>query len=202
MKFFYEKVNFVSQKNKAVRIETLLGMTRLTIDHVQQSGSAGTYIASMWKEVFFFSVLIKPSPAILVLGLGAGNVIGLLQKRYTGSIITAIEWDETMTEVIKHLKLFKTEGVVMLIGDAVEKIVDLPTRYDLIVIDLFTGGTVEPRLITTDFLNALKVILEADGEIFINVGAEKDILVHYARTFHLEKNIRYRYNTIGLFKKN
>ena len=60
----------------------------------------------MWNNAFKRIPKDFKAKNILILGLGGGNIIKLLQKRHPKANINVVEWDEVMIDIAKKLELF------------------------------------------------------------------------------------------------
>lgn len=111
----------------------------------------------------------KPLKNLLLLGLGTGSVIDILQRQYGfDPQITAIEIDPAVVDCLKfwnNLDLYKT---TLICGDAFQEIKNLQPGFDFIIVDLFIDMDVHPDIHKKEFIEKLKDLLGENGTILIN----------------------------------
>ena len=121
----------------------------------------------------------------LVIGLGAGKMVGSLQSRY-GLQVDSLEIDPAVAAAAKQYFNFNANGNTI-IGDARYEIRHLNQRYDLIIHDCFTGGSEPAHLLTLETLQQLKGLLTENGVLAVNFigfgsGPNASALASVART--------------------
>jgi len=105
---------------------------------------------------------------ILVLGLGGGSVVELLNKTYPEAEITAIEIDPMMVQAgRKYLQLGKSRRLKIIFAD-VFKLPRSKIKYDLVIVDLFRGEETPAQLGEPSFLRYLKSLTTEQGCIVFN----------------------------------
>lgn len=114
---------------------------------------------------------IKAMHKVLVLGLGAGNIITLLREevKYTKDI-TSVELDPAILFLgKKYFDLDKhSERHTIHKMDAFEYVLRCQKQYDLIVIDIFQDANMPSFLFEKYFVDRLKQILNINGFILFN----------------------------------
>jgi spermidine synthase len=127
-------------------------------------------------------LIISPTAKVLLLGLGGGCVLEVLQKKYKFcGAATAIEIDPVVIDLYR--KFFKPyPGIEILNDDARTRLSQLNNdEYHLIVCDLFTDLTHESFIFEKCFLAELSKKLTRDGCLFINsIWQEKAWSAHSA----------------------
>ena len=115
-----------------------------------------------------------PLQRVLIVGLGAGHMAGILRRNSPVQIDT-LEIDPLVAQAAQDYFHFKPNGLAI-IGDARYEIRHLQGPYDLIIHDCFTGGSEPAHLLTTETLEQLKTLLSPRGILALNfVGfAEND----------------------------
>lgn len=106
----------------------------------------------------------------LVLGLGLGSVILLLEKKYGQDFdYTAVEIDPEICRLCNKYTLSNLNSPVEIAPT--EAMAFLNTRgdtYDMIIMDVFQSGDIPIRFQSEDYLNLLKLRLAPEGLILYN----------------------------------
>ncbi|MBI4999402.1 methyltransferase domain-containing protein [Candidatus Gottesmanbacteria bacterium] len=123
---------------------------------------------------------VARAPRVLILGLGGGSLVKLLNKQsfssnqyFPKAKITGVEIDPLMIELgKKYLEMEKIKNLKIVIGDAEKFIEKIATRdgefFDLIFVDVYCGDQVPKNCETEFFLQNLKKILTQNGMIVFN----------------------------------
>jgi spermidine synthase len=124
----------------------------------------------VFEEVFeLMDLSEKPPQNVLILGLGTGSVIDIMQRQYgLDPNIVAIEIDQEIVNVLEYwdkLDLNKTE---LRVGDAFILVNTLNHKFDLIIVDLFIDLNVHPKIHDIAFVEQLSQLLQNEGRILIN----------------------------------
>ncbi|MDD1611977.1 MAG: fused MFS/spermidine synthase, partial [Methylococcaceae bacterium] len=102
----------------------------------------------------------------LIVGLGAGKMVEVLQGRY-GIETDTLEIDPAVAKAASRYFAFNPAGK-NIIGDARYEIRHLKGPYDLIIHDCFTGGSEPAHLLTVETLQQLKGLLSEQGILAVN----------------------------------
>jgi predicted membrane-bound spermidine synthase len=101
----------------------------------------------------------------LVLGLGGGAVVKTLYEK--NFLVTAIELDERIVNVAKQF--FQLPDQIRIItDDARHGMQQLDERYDLIVVDLFSGEITPSHVLSQENLTKLRSLLTKEGKLVFN----------------------------------
>lgn len=106
----------------------------------------------------------------LVLGVGGGSVIKLLQDQFhfNGTII-GVELDpKIITIANQYFSLHKRKNVEITIADAFEYLKKSKKKYDLIVVDIFQDKIMPDFLFSEVFVTDLNKNLSENGSILFN----------------------------------
>ncbi|EIC31484.1 MULTISPECIES: fused MFS/spermidine synthase [Methylomicrobium] len=102
----------------------------------------------------------------LIVGLGAGKMVDVLQGRY-GIETDTLEIDPAVAKAAGRYFGFNPGGK-NIIGDARYEIRHLRGPYDLIIHDCFTGGSEPAHLLTVETLQQLQGLLSEQGILAVN----------------------------------
>lgn len=107
---------------------------------------------------------------VLVLGLGLGSVILLLEKKYDQQMdYTAIEVDPEICRLCSKYTLDTIDSFVEVIpSEAMEFLSTDAEQYDLIIMDIFQSGDIPLKFQSESFITLLKGHLKADGLLLYN----------------------------------
>lgn len=111
----------------------------------------------------------SPMKRALLLGLGAGHMVGILQDRY-GIVTDTVEINPAVAEAASRYFNFTPTGQ-NIIGDARYQIQYLKSSYDLIILDCFTGGSEPAYLLTVEALTQFRSLLTERGILALNFVA-------------------------------
>lgn len=107
----------------------------------------------------------------LLVGLGGGYIAMALKG--LGVVTDAVEIDPVVAQAAREYFLYDPPGK-LLVGDGRYQIRKLDKRYDFIIHDCFTGGSVPSHLLSVEMLRDLDRLLAADGVLVLNfVGFTK-----------------------------
>jgi len=134
--------------------------------------------------------------SVLVLGVGGGSVIKLLQDEFQfGGKIMGIELDPKVIEIANHyFGLNKRKNIEINIGDASEFVKDTATTYDLIIIDIFQDKIMPDFLFSSPFIFDLHKILSEKGSILFN--SIVTLSVDYERNAHYHQLVKDTFSSI------
>ena len=101
----------------------------------------------------------------LLVGLGGGHIA--MELAAQGVATDAVEIDPVVAKAARDFFLYDPPGA-LLVGDARYEIRNLDKRYDFIIHDCFTGGTVPSHLLSVEMLHDLDRLLADDGLLVLN----------------------------------
>lgn len=131
---------------------------------------SGGFLKNLWQKALSSLESDIYPKNILVLGLAAGSVISILNKQWPKAKITGVDIDKTVVEVgKKYMDLKQAKNLTIHIADAVSFIQNDSKKYDLILIDLYTGYTIEKRIASKAFLTSIKNHLSKNGMVVCNI---------------------------------
>lgn len=142
----------------------------------------------------YFKIYGKRYSNVLVLGLGLGSVIDLLQNRSEIAEITAVESD---ARVINWFKKRYDSNFEILFGNA--GAMQYPDKkYDLIIIDLFEDDQLPDYLMKEAFWNTLKTQVSPGGIAIWNTLIRNRIALSQELMEKMNEN--YLFENINCFR--
>lgn len=109
---------------------------------------------------------------ILILGLGGGSLVKLIDKYFPQAKIIGVEIDPIMVELgKKYLDLARIKNLEIIIDDAVSCInisKHLYKKFDLILVDLYVGDKISENCQSELFLRNIKKFLTKSGVVIFN----------------------------------
>lgn len=113
--------------------------------------------------------------SVLLLGLGGGTAVKLLNKAYAIKKITGVEVDPIIIEIAKNYFDLRSERNLSIInGDALQFILNEQNKYDLIILDTFIGDEFDTKVDESVFYYKLKDTLTPIGVVLINRAGTKN----------------------------
>lgn len=198
MSWLYEHFTVPSEKNKSIAVSRAWGKWSV---HVNLWDETTPYLERMWQRAMLKLPRAFRPKKILMLGLGAGGAVRVMQEYFPNAHITVIEWDEAMIDVAKRCALFVfNENVSILLGDATTLVPTLTEPYDFILVDLFTGDEVAPQLTNSGFANHLTQLLASDGYLLANIFHTPERLAALDQVLSRTELWRYRYNQLAFYQ--
>lgn len=107
---------------------------------------------------------------VLLLGLGLGSVILLLEKHYNQRFnYTAVEVDHEICRLCYDYTLKDLDSFVEVVPNEAMSFLEIDNQsYDLIIMDIFQSAVIPKKFQSLDFLNLLKGKLNQDGYVLYN----------------------------------
>lgn len=130
--------------------------------------SHGENLLTYQKIVAHIPALMPAMKKALLIGQGAGHMAMTLKEH--GVDTDTLEIDPAVAEAATRYFGFKPSGRVI-IGDARYEIRKLKGPYDLIILDVFTGGSEPTHLLTVETLTQLRTLLSDQGMLALNFVA-------------------------------
>ncbi|HBV22043.1 MAG TPA: SAM-dependent methyltransferase [Nitrosomonas sp.] len=130
--------------------------------------SHGENVLTYQQIVTFLPALAPDMRRALLIGQGAGHMAMTL-KRY-GIRTDTLEIDPVVSEAARDYFDFEATGKTI-IGDARYEIRKLQGPYDLIIMDVFTGGSEPVHLLTVESMRQLQSLLSSRGIMTLNFVA-------------------------------
>ncbi len=162
--------------------ESLYGWVRV-IDNPEQNyrlltvdaSTIGAANLSNGENALTYQEIVGLIPALapgmsraLLVGQGAGHMAMTLEKH--GIVTDTLEIDPAVAQAARDYFDFKSTGKTI-IGDARYEIRQLEGPYDLIIMDVFTGGSEPVHLLTVETMAQLQELLSEQGILALNFVA-------------------------------
>jgi len=128
---------------------------------------SGGMIESLWKTVIS-KLKRQKVERVLILGLGAGSCLIPIVKKWPQAKITGVEIDPKMIQLGKKFFKLSNYNLEIKIENAINFIAKTQQKFDLILIDLFSGGKYPKFLEKKYFLENLGKIIEKNGILIFN----------------------------------
>lgn len=104
----------------------------------------------------------------LLLGLGGGDVVKLLQE----SKVTAVELEPEVVAVAREYFGIVPSGKLITLAEDAEKFMDRnEKKYDLVVVDLYSGDGVPEFVESRKFLENVRAALRPHGTVLVNYAS-------------------------------
>ncbi len=152
-----------------LKVTESMGKRQLLMDGFPQSGPR--YLRT-WGKVFD-QMDYRPTgnAKILVLGLGGGDVVKILQALNPQCEITAGENNSEMVQIADKYFDVKPSGRLRIKLTDAKKITQTKDRFELVVVDLYSGNAVPGFVTDFKFLESLKSLLTEQGRIVFNYAS-------------------------------
>jgi spermidine synthase len=140
-------------------------------------------------DLFMFGPALAHGDRTLVLGMGAGGSVWATRLAAPTAEIDAVEIDPEVVRAATRFFELPTDGRMHVhTADARRYLRDTRARYDVVHVDLYQGGNVQPfYLVTAETFARIRALLADDGVMVMNVydGASSlRLLAAVARTIH------------------
>ncbi|MGH9838734.1 MAG: spermidine synthase [Blastocatellia bacterium] len=143
------------------------GVRYLFLNGVQQGSMVGDVSHARYAYGLERLATVKGIPkSMLIWGLGAGVYARAMAE--AGTAVTVIEIDP-MSEKVAREYFGLPSSVKVIIGDARTETVRLAEKYDVIVLDAFSGDSPPFHLLTREAFEDLKAKLAPNGLVIANI---------------------------------
>lgn len=107
---------------------------------------------------------------VLVLGLGLGSVISMLEKNYSRNFeYVAIEIDEEICRLCSKYTLTELNSIIEVFStDAYHFLRTTEETFDLIIMDIFQSAKIPSEFMSNDFIELLHATLSQEGMLLYN----------------------------------
>ena len=165
---------FVSRQGDIVTLRFRKRQGRIVQSRIDQS-DLGRHMLE-YTTLTMSALLYNPEPRnILILGLGGGVLPRRLRYHFPDAHIDVAEIDAEVPDVAQRFFHFRTDDhLAVHVADGrvfIRKLrrKDPVPKYDLVILDAFTGDYIPFHLMTAEFLQEVQSILSDDGVVAANV---------------------------------
>ncbi len=186
---------YKSEKNGDITVKEFLGRKILFAGGFEQSGP---YVIGLWSDAL--KKVDHHPHSVLIVGLGLGDSVRLVQQQFPEASITVIEWDPVIIKIAREAKRFDATSVRIIEGDLRDVLPTLTDSYDLIFSDAFFGDKPDVGM-DTEAGEAFKKLLHKDGVLLLNSSRTPAATEYLSRFLKLQRTWRFRDNTVAMFGK-
>ena len=188
-----------SKYNGHLVVSKSLGFgTYIQADGLTQSGGI---VTDIWKGTLK-KVKSKKGQvkSALILGLGGGTVVKLIQKNWPDSKITGIDIDPAIVELGKKYLGLDKDRVEIIIGNAYQKSEELKSKnekFDLVIVDLYNGDKFPKEFESIYYIQLMRTVLSGNGIVIFNrlYYKEKKILAE-----QFGEKLKKSFGKVGYFR--
>ena len=135
---------------------------------------------TVWGNIASCATIVVPkAKTALILGIAGGTVPALLLQTNPKLDITGVDYDQIVTSTGSKFLVFPNPSIPsyssippktarLLTADAYNYVFTNTNTYDLTIVDLYTGGSFDPRFESDQFLAKLPKLATVNGAIIIN----------------------------------
>lgn len=122
-------------------------------------------------------LLIEPAPrSILMIGLGGGSMLKYMHKHLPEADITTVEISQDVIDLRQDFHIPPDDARMRIIwADGARFVRQPPQRYDVILVDGFSGEGLPPVLCSRSFYTHCRSALTPDGVLVANVQADTSL---------------------------
>ena len=139
------------------------------------------------KLLFSGLLLIEEPKNILIIGLGGGTMSNTLHQLYPQSVITNVEIDPAVVKVARqYFGFIENQNVLSVIQDGrifIKRAIIKKQKYDWIILDAFNGDYIPEHLLTQEFIQETKRLLNEGGVLSANTFSVSDLYAHESATY-------------------
>ena len=155
-----------SSYNNTIQVIKFLGQYRIVAGGLLQSGGI---IKQIWQKPLKKIARTTHPKSVLLLGLGGGTVVKLINKHWPKAKITAIEIDPVMIDFAKkYFNCRPNQQLSIINTDAFTWIKSSKQKFNLVLVDLFQGSTLLKKVYAKDFLDRLAKHCNHGGTVMFN----------------------------------
>jgi spermidine synthase len=155
---------------RVIRIGVDDGRAALLVDGIVQSISPedgrtdGGYWAAMVPD--------QQPHAALILGLGGGTLVRMLQARWPGVRVVGVDDDEAILTTATAIGWLQPDQIEIVTADAFEYVQTCTEHFDFVAVDLFRGERLAGRAFGKPFLRRVRSLLTAHGRLAVNMFSD------------------------------
>ncbi len=141
-----------------------------------------------YSKMMMAALLFQPNPQrILVIGLGGGTVPTALAQLFPDAKISVVEIDPAVVKAAEDYFDFReTENTRVIVSDGrvyTKRALARKERYDLIMLDAFNGDYIPEHLMTREYLEETKQLLNPGAVLVANTFSISELYHHESTTY-------------------
>ena len=141
-----------------------------------------------YTKMMLASLYLTPNPKrVLVIGLGGGTLPGALQRLYPDIDMDVVEVDAAVIRVAQKYFDFRPGPNVHVIEEDgrvfVKRAGRSGTKYDLVLLDAFDHEYIPEHMLTREFLQEVKAVMQPDGVLAANTFSNSRLYAHESATY-------------------
>ena len=146
------------------------------------------HIVFAYVRMIFAGLLVNPEPTRgLMIGMGGGTISSVLTSIYPDLTMDLVEVDAAVVKVASDYFGFrKTPQIDVHVTDGrvfARRALRRKEKYDLIILDAFTGEYIPEHLMTVEFLENIKSLLTPGGIVIANTFTGSSLYHHESATY-------------------
>jgi len=146
------------------------------------------HIVFAYVRMIFAGLLVNPEPTRgLMIGMGGGTISSVLTSIYPELTMDLVEVDAAVVKVATDYFGFrKTPQIDVHVTDGrvfARRALRRKEKYDLIILDAFTGEYIPEHLMTVEFLENIKSLLTPGGIVIANTFTGSSLYHHESATY-------------------
>lgn len=141
-----------------------------------------------YTRMMMSALFVKPDPEnVLIIGLGGGTLSSALGQVLPDAVIDTVEIDPAVVQVAsEHFGYRQSDRQRVFLEDGrafIERTHREGRRYDMVMLDAFDVNYIPPHLLTQEFLQHVRAILEPDGVLVANTFSESTLYHQESATY-------------------
>ncbi len=155
--------------NGLITVEKFMGKNRIVVSGFWQSGEYSKRV--MNAALRKLSESRKTIGNILLLGVGGGSAVQVINELFPNAQITGVDNDPYMIEIgKKYFDLGKRKNLDIIISDAYQFLLNCKRQkiYDLILVDLYIGCDYPQFVYSNKYLALINKLLTQEGVYIFN----------------------------------
>ena len=170
---YFSPLTLYKSKSKLgtlIEVREVLGLRKMDLDGYPQSND--TY-RRYWKRILKkYIVGRQESGRALVLGLGGGDLAKIITRLLPQWHATYVEIDAEVANVARdYFGIDQTKNLKIVVADAKKYMAANHSKYDLVIIDLYSGDKIPHFVSQTPFLHQIKRSLSPGQDAIFNYAS-------------------------------
>lgn len=117
---------------------------------------------------------------VLILGGGGGSLVNMLYEEKHPRSIDVVEISSEFIHIAKHVFQIDHPQITYICDDAFHFLKQNRKRYNLIIVDVFDGTKIDPRVYNPQYVGYIKKACKKHGAIIVNLGFSESVVDFYA----------------------